>query len=147
MRNDPGVRPKFSQCLQSVEVILERDPRDRENPTRKFDRWIVWFRGDLLVEGVRDPEPDACRELLDMGITGKVTFRHKGSLHPSMFMDIEKAAQWSIHEDGNGFHRRRYKAYHSGSGSPKTHEKRSNLPIGTPEAKSASTERNDGGAS
>jgi hypothetical protein len=99
------------KCRQLVEVILERDPRDRNNPTRKFDHWIAWFGEDHLVEGSRDPEHDACRALLSVGITGRVTFRHKGSLHPSMFMDIEKAARFTVREDGRLFQLERYKPF------------------------------------
>ena len=134
-------------CHRPVEVTLERDPRDRDNPTRTLDRWIAWFGEDILVDGSRDPEHDACRELLAMGITGKVTFRHKGSPHPSMTMTIEKSAQFTVGEDGKRFRLRKYIPFSSGPGAPKTALQGSGRCHPTLEAKRASTEQNDGGAS
>jgi len=134
-------------CCRSFEVILERDSLDRDNPTRKVDRWIAWFGDRLLVEGSRDPEHDACRTLLDMGITGKVAFRHKGSPHPSMSMDIEKAAKLAVRENDHRFKLVKYEPLSRDRGQLKTAVQDTGPMQPTGKAKRASTEQTDGGAS
>jgi hypothetical protein len=53
----------------------------------------VLHDGKLLVERSRDPECDAARALLAMGITGRLTMLDGKTGRPRTNIDIEKAAQ------------------------------------------------------
>lgn len=66
-----------------------------------IDRWSVLFDGKLLIEKSRDPETDAARALVAMGVTGKLTMQDKDG-RPLCVIDIEKAAKVEAVEDGRG---------------------------------------------
>jgi len=53
--------------------------------------YCVLFDGQVLVAKSYDPEFEACRVLLERGITGKLTTYRKDT--PCMVLDIEKAAR------------------------------------------------------
>ncbi len=55
-------------------------------------RYRVWHRGAVLIDS-KDPELDACRVLLALGLTGTVTSYAKGGAIPAMVIDIERGAQ------------------------------------------------------
>jgi hypothetical protein len=58
----------------------------------------VTYEGEMLVEGSRNPEYDAARALLAIGVTGQAeTWRH-GAAVPSMRINIELAEQRTIEE-------------------------------------------------
>ena len=57
------------------------------------DRWRVTHAGLVIIESSRDPEHDACRALLEMGVTGKLETWHAGAAFPSMRLDIERGAR------------------------------------------------------
>lgn len=62
------------------------------------NRYRVLRDGIVIVEHTRDPEHDAARALLALGITGVMeTWRH-GALHPSMKGDIASRARLSVSE-------------------------------------------------
>ena len=130
---------------QTVNLILQRTPTDFSNPTRKHDRWNVWAGKQLVVEGSKDPEHDACRELLKKGITGSAVFWHRGSTDPAMKMVIEWGARYTVRETQSGLKRIPYRVF------PVTGEARNckRLPDRYRTAgneKSASTSETDGGA-
>ena len=56
-----------------------------------IERWSVLYAGKLLVERARDPECDAARALLAMGLTGKLKMCDRDGRHLST-IDIERAA-------------------------------------------------------
>jgi hypothetical protein len=76
---------------------------------RLHPRWIggrtgyvysVVFDGKLLVDRSHDPECDAARALVAMGITGKLTLCDgKTGIHRTI-IDIEKAARLTVEETG-----------------------------------------------
>ena len=133
---------------QTVNLILQRTPTDFNNPTRKHDRWNVWAGKQLVVEGSKDPEHDACRELLKKGITGSAVFWHRGSTDPARKMGIEWGARYTVRETTNrGLVLERYEPFLSSDGPPKNRREGSGWYSPTLEAKRASTGRNDGGAS
>lgn len=51
------------------------------SPGRRPGRYDVRLDGDLIVEGSRDPEHDAARELVRRGVTGVMATRWAGSPH------------------------------------------------------------------
>ena len=65
--------------------------------------YSVIYDGKLLVERSRDPECDAARALLDMGITGTLTLCDGKTGKPRIVIDIEKAAKLTVREDGLRF--------------------------------------------
>ena len=82
-------------------------------------RYAVLFSGRLIVENSRDPEHDAARALVAMGVTGKLTLCDGKSGHPrTIIPDIEQAAGFSMSEESrDGF---RLEALR-GPGYPFTH--------------------------
>src|SRR5262245_60162973 len=62
-------------------------------------RYRVHYEGAVLIKSSRNPEFDACRELLALGITGRVEVWHKGASGP-MRIDIAKGARLTV-EDGD----------------------------------------------
>jgi len=62
------------------------------------NRYRVWHDGVVLVEHTRDPEHDAARALLALGITGAMETWHRGAPHPSMRGDIASSARLSVSE-------------------------------------------------
>jgi hypothetical protein len=65
-------------------------------------RYSVIFRGKLLVGRSRDPECDAARALLAMGIIGKLTMLDGKTGKPRVIVDIEKAARLTVEEGPRG---------------------------------------------
>jgi hypothetical protein len=65
-------------------------------------RWSVVFRGTLIVELSRDPECDAARALLAVGITGKLIMLDGKTGKPRTIIDIEKAARLTTEEGPRG---------------------------------------------
>lgn len=57
-------------------------------------RFIVEFEGQTILTSARDPEHEACRELLGRGIRGRLE-SYIGGKH-SMTFDIERAAGLSV---------------------------------------------------
>jgi hypothetical protein len=70
-------------------------------PTNLSDggqRYRATHDGDVLVGSSRNPEFDACRALLALGLTGKVEVLRPGSAFPAMRIDIECGARLTIIE-------------------------------------------------
>jgi hypothetical protein len=76
---------------------------------RLHPRWIggragyvysVVFDGKLLVERSRDPECDAARALVAIGLTGKLTLCDGKTGVPRTIINIEKAARLTVEETG-----------------------------------------------
>jgi hypothetical protein len=76
------------------------------------DRWDVTLDGAAIVTGSRDPEFDACRALLDRGVTGPVSFLDaKTGRARSTIADIAAGAGWrTAEEDARGLRRKRFEA-------------------------------------
>ena len=70
--------------------------------TNKTTMYRVWYKNKVLLESSRDPEYEACRELLRRGITGKLVTFSLGNDVPRMKMDIEKAAKRTCVEPNRG---------------------------------------------
>lgn len=62
--------------------------------------YSVLYEGQEIVTDSLDPEFDACRMLLKMGITGKLT-TYRGDM-PCMILNIEKAAQYRTATNNQG---------------------------------------------
>jgi hypothetical protein len=73
--------------------------KTRLHPIGKHGVYNVLFDGKLLVENSRAPELDACRALLAMGHTGKLTMCDGKTGKPRSIMDIERAAKLTVRED------------------------------------------------
>ena len=58
----------------------------------------VIYNGAILIEDTRNPEYDACRMLLAIGITGRLQTWCQGSQAPCLRLDIESAANLTIEE-------------------------------------------------
>ena len=69
-------------------------------------RWRVWHQGNVLIEATRDPEPAACRALLELGITGCAESYSRGGTVARMRLDIEWMAAVSTDEAGTPRFRR-----------------------------------------
>ena len=63
-------------------------------------RWRVWHLGKVLIEATRDPEPAACRALLELGITGRAETYGLGGTVPRLRFDIETLAELSTEDAG-----------------------------------------------
>ena len=61
-------------------------------------RYCVIYAGGVLIGNTRNPEYDACRVLLAMGITGRLEIWHPGVAYPASAIDIERGARWTILE-------------------------------------------------
>jgi hypothetical protein len=55
-----------------------------------------------LIESSRDPELDACRALVAIGITGRLAVWRSGAAHAASRVDIERGAKWSAVETDHG---------------------------------------------
>jgi hypothetical protein len=58
----------------------------------------VFHNGKVLVANTRNPEYDACRQLLAQGITGLLEVWHRGASVPALRLDIEAGARWTVLE-------------------------------------------------
>ena len=80
-------------------------------------RYSVLFDGKLLVDRSRDPECDAARALVAMGITGKLTMLDGKTGIPRIIIDIEKAAKLrTVEESVKGLRFKPYREMGSGEG-------------------------------
>jgi hypothetical protein len=68
--------------------------------SRRGHLYEVALDGEVIVPSSRDPEPDACRELLRRGLRGVAVFCRAGV--PCLRMDIERGAQLMTKESGEG---------------------------------------------
>ena len=68
------------------------------SPTAAHLRYRVTHLGQVLIASTRDPEYDACRALLALGIAGTMTTFNRGSPTPCMRIDIERGAQMRTNE-------------------------------------------------
>ena len=72
----------------------------------------VIYKGAILIEDTRNPEYDACRVLLAMGITGKLETWRPDRQAPCLRLDIEKGARVTVEEGQRGGPRlRRWEAH------------------------------------
>ena len=58
----------------------------------------VIYNRAILIEDTRNPEYDACRVLLAMGITGMLETGRQGSLAPCLRLDIARGANLTVEE-------------------------------------------------
>lgn len=70
--------------------------------TASGQRFCVMLDDDVLIASARDPEHEAARKLLDMGITGKMLAKWADSPIVSFVMDIEQAASRSVADPPRG---------------------------------------------
>jgi hypothetical protein len=88
----------FQPFLQPArEHAIEIQPGDY---TQRGRLYTVVHNGKVLIRESYDPELDACRKLLELGLKGKLT-TYRGD-QPCMVLDIEKAAQLSVRENHSG---------------------------------------------
>ena len=66
------------------------------------NRFNVIFEGELVLEGVRDPECDLARVLVARGYSGLVTMLDGNTGKPGTVINIEKAAKLTVVEGPNG---------------------------------------------
>jgi hypothetical protein len=71
---------------------------ERTNLTERGQRYRVMYAGEILAEGRRNPMFDACRALLERGITGQLEVWRRGKTSADMQLDIEKGAALAIEE-------------------------------------------------
>ena len=69
--------------------------------TKSGYRYAVLFEGRLIVANSRDPELDAARALVAMGLSGKLTVCDGKTGKPRTIIDIEMAAKLRTVETGN----------------------------------------------
>jgi hypothetical protein len=81
-------------------------------------RFRVHYAGGVLIESTPDPERDACRALIALGITGTLRTRWRGAKHWSMQLNIERDAQFSVSEtDQRGLQLVRWRPFMAGDAS------------------------------
>jgi hypothetical protein len=61
-------------------------------------RYRVLYAGKVLIETTRVPEFDACRALVELGISGRLEVWHKGASFAAMRLDIDSCAGWTAEE-------------------------------------------------
>jgi hypothetical protein len=72
-----------------------------EPPNNRGERgqhYRVMYKGAILIKDTRNPEYDACRVLLAMGITGKLEAWRKNRQAPCLRLDIESGANVTVEE-------------------------------------------------
>lgn len=80
----------------SITLVPVRVYRNTKEYASGF-KWNVVFDGKALLKASRNPEFDACRALVKLGLTGKLTtYREDG--RPCMTLNIEKAAKMTVSE-------------------------------------------------
>jgi hypothetical protein len=77
-------------------------------------RYRVTYLGEVLIEGTRNPEFDACRALLAHGITGTLEVWRPGGVAADMRLNIERGAKLTISEtDDRGLRPVRWEPFSS----------------------------------
>jgi hypothetical protein len=82
-------------------------------------KYEVALDGEVIVTSSRDPEFDACRELLRRGRRGIAVFRRSGAA-PHFWVDVERGAQLMTKESAWGVRVVKFTAEgaSTGEGSP-----------------------------
>lgn len=102
-------RPKFSLPERAIHVIdIEALP---VAPLAQRQRFRVWHDGRVLIEATRDPEHEACRALLALGLTGQLQTTWCGKKGICAKFDIETAAQFTTSDADNGTRTVRWKPF------------------------------------
>ncbi len=92
-RAEPGVAGSTSHRI-------DIEPTSLGN---RGQRYRATYAGSVLIETSLNPEFDACRALLAMGITGSMEVWRPGATFPTMTLDIERGAGLTVSEtDANG---------------------------------------------
>ena len=60
--------------------------------------YSVIYKGAILIGDTRNPEYDACRVLLAMGITGRLQTSRQDREEPCLRLDIERGANLTVEE-------------------------------------------------
>jgi len=61
----------------------------------------VLYAGEVLIEGTWNPEFEACRALLAMGVRGNLQTWRRGKQHWDLQVDIERGAGLTVEESEN----------------------------------------------
>ncbi len=72
----------------------------RTHLTATGARFRVTHNGATLIESSRDPEHDACRALLALGLSGTLETYFPGGTVARMRLDIEQGAKLTVSEGG-----------------------------------------------
>lgn len=96
-------KPAAAAGIPTHKITLRYKPKSRH--------YSVRFEGAELVCDSFDPEFDACRALLDKGITGRLETWREGTPYPCMILDIERAAK--LHTGTNKFGTPTFQKYSS----------------------------------
>src|SRR5262245_48570443 len=59
----------------------------------------VLYAGEVLIEDTWNPEFEACRPLLAMGVRGNLQTWRRGKQHWDMQLDIERGARLTVEEN------------------------------------------------
>jgi hypothetical protein len=78
-------------------------------------KYEVALDGEVIVPSSRDPEFDACRELVKRGLRGIAVFRRPGSA-PHFWADVERGAQLMTKEGAWGVRVVKFTQYGAGAG-------------------------------
>ena len=106
--NTPAARAAISPHI----VMLSVDPGwQARGGHGSAQKWNVTFDGKTLVSAERDPEHAACRALLALGITGRVTFIHAATGMAGLTMDIAKGAGRTATENDLGLRIRKFEPF------------------------------------
>jgi hypothetical protein len=70
----PVLFKKLEHAIQLVPFIERRNAQEY----RSGEKWYVFFDGKLLLEASRNPEIEACRALVALGLAGKLTTYRNG---------------------------------------------------------------------
>jgi hypothetical protein len=93
----PQNRSSDRLAAQTIALTLRR-----KSLWRHGYRYEVVLDGEVIVSLSRDPEPDACRELLKRGLRGNAAFWREGMPEPCLVVDIERLAKLRTKDSNEG---------------------------------------------
>jgi hypothetical protein len=99
MTTDQALAGPAAAYRATHRAILVALPADEGSGRDSHYLYDVAYQGEAIVSGSRIPEFDACRVLLDRGLTGRIILSDAVTGKDRISVDIEKGAQLTVRED------------------------------------------------
>jgi len=128
----PGTLPAIPERYRAIRMMGGRivephfivflEVADRpwgDNRKTPHQKWNAYLGDEMIVKRHRDPEHAACRALFAAGNVGTVLFVHRSTGVPGISLDIEKAINVAVYDDGaRGLYHAAYHPYDPEDNTP-----------------------------
>ena len=132
----PAIDPRYAEVrmadgriVRPAVIVMLSPERHPDRYRGELQQWVAYVGGAVVAAGQQDPEHNACRTLLALGIKGTVLFVHSATGTPGLAMDIERGAGLTTAE-GKGLRVIEYVPFSARRPLPVTDDASGGVPTG-----------------